>query len=53
MKKQKPDEKPVLESVKVEKKYVDLVRENKKKTYKPIGVFIAEAIEEKLEKDRN
>ncbi len=52
MKKQKPDEKPVLESVKVEKKYVDLVRENKKNTYKPMGVFIGEAIVEKLEKEK-
>lgn len=51
MAKKKPDETPILESVKVEKKYVDLARENKKKTYKPIGVYLAEAIAEKHERE--
>ena len=51
MKKGKDPEKPVLESVKVEKKFVDLARMNKKKTYKPIGVFIGEAIQEKFQKE--
>jgi len=52
MKEQEKVEKPILESVKVEKKFVDLVRENKRKTYKPIGVFIGEAIQEKIQKEK-
>lgn len=52
MKQQEKPEKPILESVKVEKKFVDLVREVKKRTYKPIGVFIGEAIAEKIKNEK-
>ena len=48
----KGKEKPILESVKVDKKYLDMVRDQKKKTWKPIGVFIAEAIVEKIELEK-
>jgi hypothetical protein len=39
MKSKKQIKKPILESIKIEKEVVDLVRENKKKTYMPIGEF--------------
>lgn len=42
--------KPKLESVKINSKSVDRVRENKKKTRIPIAAFIEEAIDEKFKR---
>jgi len=39
MKLKKQNKKIILESIKIEKEVVDLVRENKKKNYIPIGEF--------------
>jgi len=39
----------ILESVKIEKDIIDKVRENKKKTYIPIGEFFKIAAQEKLQ----
>ena len=39
-----------LESVKLDRYWIDKVRENKKATRVPIAAFIEEAIKEKLEK---
>ena len=48
MKAKKKKEIPELESVKIKKETVDLVRENKKKSYIPIGEFFHLAALEKL-----
>ena len=41
-----------FESVKINRKIVDKVRENKKKTRIPISAFFEEAANEKLEKEK-
>ena len=52
MKSKKIDTKPILESVKIEKSIVDMVRDNKKKHYIPIGEFFKLAVLEKLQKQK-
>lgn len=51
MKGDKNKKKPLLESVKIEQEVVDMVRENKKKNYVPIGEFFKLAALEKLKKE--
>lgn len=41
-----------LESVKIEKEVVEMVRQNKKKNYIPIGVFFKLAAIEKLKNQK-
>jgi hypothetical protein len=50
MQKETKSDKPEYESVKIAKSVVDLVRDNKKKTYMPIGIFFEQAAIEKLKK---
>ena len=45
-------EKIIYESVKLNKKVVDLVRDNKKKTHVPVSIFFQEAAIEKLQKEK-
>ncbi len=40
------------ESVKLNKEVVDLVRDNKKKTFVPISIFFENAAKEKLKKSK-
>jgi alpha-D-ribose 1-methylphosphonate 5-triphosphate synthase subunit PhnL len=46
-------ERKELVSVKIEKTVVDMVREWKRGTFVPIGIFFSEAAKEKLEKEKN
>ena len=50
MEDEKKDKKE-LESVKVSKEIVDLVRQQKRETFIPIGTFFELAVKEKLERD--
>jgi hypothetical protein len=52
MQEQKQGKLKVLKSIKVDESVWKLVKENKDKTYLPIGVFFEEAAKEKLENQR-
>lgn len=53
MKSKKPPIKRDWESVKISKTIVEMVRENKRKTFMPIGVFFEEAAKEKLKQQKS